>query len=60
MVERGRSAVECQNLKQERSCSNPFATVSKLRHFLFFLQCPNSLNCLNEYLAIDGGGNVSE
>ena len=37
----------------------PFATVSKFPNFLS-PQCPSSLTGSNEYLAIDGGGNVSE
>ena len=35
----------------EPGFESPFATVSKIA---------NSLSCINEYLAIDSGGNVSE
>ena len=39
----------------------PFATVSKFVHFRSLSpRRPSSLSCINEYLAIDSGGNVSE
>ena len=38
----------------------PFATVSNFRTCSFSPQRPSSLSCINEYLAIDGGGNVSD
>ena len=28
--------------------------------FSFSPRCPSLLNCINEYLTIDGGGNVSD
>ena len=34
--------------------------VSKFGHFRSHHDCPSSLSCINEYLAIDSGGNVSE
>ena len=34
-----------------------FVTISKIGHFCSF-HC--SLSCINEYLAIDSGGNVSD
>ena len=37
----------------EPGFESPFATVSKIAHF-------RSLSCINEYLAIDSGGNVSD
>ena len=37
----------------EPGFESPFAIISKFGHF-------RSLSCLNEYLAIGGGGNVSE
>ena len=42
--------------------SSPFATVSKIGHFSFtsLHWRPCSLSCINEYLAIDSGGNVSD
>ena len=37
-----------------------FATVSKIGHFRSLHWRPCSLSCINEYLAIDRGGNVSD
>ena len=37
----------------------PFATASKFGHFRS-PQRPSSFSCINEYLAIDAGGNVSD
>ena len=37
----------------ESGFESPFATVSKIGHF-------RSLSCINESLAIDSGGNVSD
>ena len=37
-----------------------FATVSKIGHFRSLHLRPCSLSCINEYLAIDSGGNVSD
>ena len=37
-----------------------FVTVSKIGHFRPLHWCPCSLSCINEYLAIDSGGNVSD
>ena len=46
---------------REPGFESPFATVSKIgRHFSFTSQTPCSLSCINEYLAIDSGGNVSD
>ena len=44
----------------EPGFESPFATVSKILPFWFSPRRPNSLSCINEYLVIDGGGNVSE
>ena len=38
----------------------PFATVLKVGHFRFLHDVPVPLRCINEYLAIDSGRNVSE
>ena len=38
----------------------PFATVSKIVHFCSLYWRPSCLSCINEYLAIDSGGNVSD
>ena len=37
-----------------------FATVSKILHFRSLHWCSSWLSCINEYLAIDSGGNVSD
>ena len=37
-----------------------FATVSKIGHFRSLHWRPCSLSCINEYLSIDSGGNVSD
>ena len=37
-----------------------FVTVSKIAHFRSLHWRPCSLSCINEYLAIDSGGNVSD
>ena len=36
------------------------STVSKVVHFRSLHWRPCSLSCINEYLAIDSGGNVSD
>ena len=38
----------------------PFATVSQIGHFQSLHWRPSWLSCINEYLAIDSGGNVSD
>ena len=45
---------------REPGFESPFATVSKIGHFSFTSQSPCRLSCINEYLAIDSGGNVSD
>ena len=42
----------------ERGFEPPIATVSKIRHFRSLHDA--QVHCINEYLTIDGGGNVSE
>ena len=37
-----------------------FATVSKIGHFRSLHGGPSSLSCINEYLSIGSGGNVSD
>ena len=37
-----------------------FATISKLGRFCSLHDAPSSLSCINEYLALNSGGNVSE
>ena len=44
----------------EPGFESPFATVSKIGHFRSLHWRPSWLSCINEYLAIDSGGNVSD
>ena len=44
----------------EPGFESPFATVSKIGHFHSLHWRPCLLSCINEYLAIDSGGNVSD
>ena len=44
----------------EPGFESSFATVSKIGHFRSLHCCPSWLSCINEYLAIDSGGNVSD
>ena len=57
------SSINCV-LFSHKYCSNkfesPFATVSKIGHFRSPHRRPSWLRCINEYLAIDSGGNVSD
>ena len=46
--------VECWSGNRQRSVSIPF------QPFSFYQRRPSPLSCINEYLAIDGGGNVIE
>ena len=41
----------------EPGFESPFATVSKIGHYCSLHWRPCSLSCINEYLAIDSGGN---
>ena len=56
-MELGSSVVECRTRTQ--GFESPFATVSKLGHFRSTPRRPSSLICINEYLAIISGENVS-
>ena len=44
----------------EPGFESPFATVSKIGHFRSLHWRPSWLSCINEYLAIDSGGHVSD
>ena len=44
----------------EPGFESPFATVSKIWHFRSPRWRPSWISCINEYLAIDSGGNVSD
>ena len=59
-MERVVSAVECRTRNQVSPGSNPLSSVSKIGHFSFLHWRPSWLSCINEYLAIDSSGNVSD
>ena len=59
-VECGGSAVECRTRNRESPGSNPLCYRFGVLAFSFSPSCPISLSCINEYLAIDGGGHMSE
>ena len=44
----------------EPGFESPFATISKIGHFRSLHCGPSWLSCINEYLAIDSGGHVSD
>ena len=44
----------------EPGFESPFATVSKIGHFRSLHCDPSWLSCINEYLARDSGGHVSD
>ena len=56
----GSSAVECRTRTRESPGSNPLCYRFEVWAFSFSPRCPSSISCINEYLAIDSGGNVSE
>ena len=59
---RSSSAVECRTRKQGSPSSNPLLQPFRsLGIFVLSIDAPvDSELCINEYLARDGGGNVSE
>ena len=59
-MERGSSAVERRTRNQMSPGSSPLCYRFEVWAFSFSSYRPSSLSCINEYLAIDGGGNVSE
>ena len=59
-VEHGSSVVECMIRNQESPGFNPLCYHFETWAFSFSPLTPRSLSCINEYLAIDSGGNVSE
>ena len=59
-MERGTSAVDWQTLNRESPGSNPHCCCLVAWAFSFSPQHPSSPSCMNEYLAIGGGGNESE
>ena len=62
-MERGSSAIECRTRNQVNPGSNPPFAISFRRLGIFVLSIDalvDSELCINEYLAIDGDGNVSD
>ena len=59
-LERGSSAVECRTRNRESPGSNPRCYRFEVWAFSFTSRRLSRLSCINEYLAIDSGGNVSE
>ena len=59
-VERGSSVVECRTRNRESPGSNPLWYRLEVWAFSFTSRRLSRLSCINEYLAIDSGGNVSE
>ena len=60
-MERSSPVVECRTRNRESPGSNPLCY--RFEDFCIFrsLHCrPCRLSCINEYLAIDSGGNVSD
>ena len=61
IVERSSSVVECRTRNRESPGSNPpLLPFRRLGIFRSLHRRPCSLSCINEYLAIDSGGNVSD
>ena len=52
--------VECRTRNRESPGSNPRCYRFEVWAFSFTSQRLSRLSCINEYLAIDSGGNVSE
>ena len=59
-MERGSSVVECRTRNRESPGSNPLCYGFEVWAFLFSSRRLSRLSSINEYLAIDSGGNVSE
>ena len=60
-VERSSSVVECRTRNRESPGSNPpLLPFRRLGIFRSLHRRPCSLSCINEYLTIDSGGNVSD
>ena len=57
---RGSSEVECRTCNQESPGSNPLCYRFEDWAFSFSPRRPSSLSCINEYLATDSGGHVSD
>ena len=59
-MERSSSVVECRTRKRESPGSNPLCCRLEVWAFSFTSRRLSRLSCINEYLAIDNGGNVSD
>ena len=60
-MERSSSVVECRTRNRESPGSNPpLLPFQRLGIFRSLHRRPCSLSCINEYLAIDSGGYVSD
>ena len=59
-LERGSSAVECRTRNRESPGSNPRCYRFEVWAFSFTSRRLSRPSCINEYLAIDSGGHVSE
>ena len=60
IVERSSSVVECRTRNRESPGLNPLCYRFKVWAFSFTSRRLSRLSCINEYLAIDSGGNVSD
>ena len=58
-MERGSSVVECRTRNQVSPGSSPHLLPFR-RLGIFILSIDAPVDCINEYLAIDSGGNVSD
>ena len=59
-MERGSSVVKCQTNNRESLVLNPLCYHFEVCEFSFSPRCLSSLSCINEYVATDSGGNVSD
>ena len=59
-VECASSVVECRTRNRESPGWNPLCYCFEVWAFSFSSRRLSRLSCINEYLAIDSGGNVSE
>ena len=60
IVERSSSVVECRTRNRESPGSNPLCYRFEVWAFSFTSRRLSRLSCINEYLAIDSSGNVSD
>ena len=60
LVEHGSLAVERRTLNRESPVLSTRCCCFEVWAFSFFPRCPSPLSSINEYLAIDSGGNASK